>query len=268
VAGATVGCATHYEWKQGSGRYFAVERGQLLKFVEITVFETSNPFEPTAELLLLEPHGSAGWVQPDAPPGWPDQEGERTQELLASMYSGAPDYRGEPGLLRLAQYLNRDIGTFRRAWIIGTNPFAVAFLDGPPDQIPPEVQRRIDQLKDLTSRPDAKASTRPTTRPGYFEIVTRSGEVVPVDLRVRDARFVTEADLDARVDRVLLYPENMPVSNAGERTAPGINPPHRAKVIQLAQPQSLESVMRVLTVPGKIENQAKLIREVPVLVHP
>ena len=164
--------------------------------------------------------------------------------------------------------LGIDFGTFRRAWIIGTNPLAVAFLDGPPDQIPPDVQRRLNQVRELTGGPGARASTRPTTRPGYVEIVTRSGEVVPVDLRVRNAQFVSEADLDTRVNRILLYPENTPFLNAGERPAPGIDPPHRAKVIQLAEPQSLGSVMQTLTVPGKIENETKQASEVPVLVHP
>jgi hypothetical protein len=269
LVGTTVGCATHYGWKQGSARYHVVERGQLLQLVDVSIIlETSNPFNGWAEPLLLQPCGSAGGVQPDVPPCWPDQERARTQELLASLYSDAPDYRGKLGLLRLARYLNRDIGTFRRAWIIGTNPLAVAFLEGPPDQIPPDVQRRLNQVRELTSGPDARASTRPTTRPGYIEVVTRSGEVVPVDLRVRDARFVTEADLNTLVDRILLYPQDMPLSGAGQRPAPGADPPHRVKVFQLSEPVSIESVMRALTEPGKLERGAKTVREAPVLIHP
>ncbi len=171
-------------------------------------------------------------------------------------------------MLHAAKYLNRDIGTFRKAWVIGTNPFAVAFLDGDPNQIPANVQSLIDQLRELTGRPDAKMQLKPTTRPGFFELVSASGETVSVDHRVRDARFVTEADLSAQVDTVLLYPQEMSFLGAGHRSAPGVDPPHRVKVFQLPEPVSIESVMRAMTEPGNLEREAKNVREVPVLLHP
>jgi len=238
------------EWKQMPVRYYAVERGRLLELVEIHVRVTGNPWNPWIKQLVEEcPEGAR--AAPDGRPCWPRHRWAISQSLLRRIHNELD--RSVSALVKGASYLNRDIGAFHPAWIVGTRPLAVAFRQGTADPHP---------YDDLAQRGIA---TRPTTTPGVIELVSRSGEVALYDRRARHAKFVTDADMESEVDVVIVFPIEMdpreghfPPSIPVERSPP-------ARVFYLPQPVTLRSLMHTLTEPQGLERQAARIVEAPVV---
>jgi hypothetical protein len=274
IVNSTAGCGSHYEWKAGDERYWVAESGRIVQLIEVAVRETSSPFKPWGH-VLVEPCAADEQVaasQNMKLPCWPTRGLPPAQELLATLYWKMPGYRGKPGLLLSSEKLNRDIGTFRQAWIIGTAPLAVAFLKDGPVEIP-RLARKLEararsQTTSPTTGPDAppkniKAKTWRQIAPGLFEMGWGS-ETVRTDLRQRHARLVREADLDVWADVVLLFPLEMHVS-AGLPDPP---PDLRVKVVHLDKPETLRTLMEALTKSDKLARDAEQVEEVPVSLFP
>ncbi|WP_428936969.1 hypothetical protein [Fontivita pretiosa] len=135
-----------------------------------------------------------------------------------------PDYRQKSAVEHAARYLNRDIGAFHEAWIIGTSPLAVAFLQAAP-----------------VGRP---------------ELPGRVGQ--------RNARFVTEPDLDAQANVLLLFPRELVLAVDGLPGTEQVDRSQRAKLLYFKQPQTIRFLMNGLTAPRELERQASNLVEVPV----
>jgi len=238
----------HYIWEGAKQRYVAAERGRIVELVAVTIHNTHDPFGPWAE-TLAEPCETVSKGEHTPVPCWPSNPLRRSQRLLEALFKVCyygPDYRSTGTLLSAAQYLNRDIGAFHEAWIIGTSPLAVAFL----------------RTRSPTTRLYQPAGAR---SPVGVEIMTHSGKWVIVQGPARAAHLVRDADVEQEADTVLLFPQEMrlPYGQVPVHGATQPRPP--AKVFYLREPKSLRSLMRALIEAGELERQAKEVVEVPVL---
>jgi hypothetical protein len=120
----------------------------------------------------------------------PPEEG-----TLAYISAHLPGHRYSEPLLHAAAYLNREVGPLRRAYVIGTKPLVVAFLEENPN---------------LKAYRDA-ATSQPTTGPGLEIMRTRRGTLIPIDNRRRDVRLVLRENLDAPVNIVLSFPSALTI---------------------------------------------------------
>ncbi len=240
----------HYKYKEGDTLYYAVERGREVRLIEIQLWETSNPFLGSG-YLLLEPSNSTEARQSQIPL-WPADKRQRTQEYLATLAHELPHYRTRWGVLYAAQHINRDIGAFHPAWVIGTDPLVVAFRQGTAEPEP---------YADLARR---GAATRPTTTPGVIEILNRSGEGALYDRRARHVKLVTDAELECEADTVLIFPKEMTLPWVHLRTTSSTQSSPQLRVLHLREPMSLRSLMRDLTESNRLEQQAESVKDVPV----
>jgi hypothetical protein len=211
--------------KEADGVYHALERGRAVKLVEIMIQETSTPFNPVME-VLAEPCDSARECKHPSGlvPCWPRDERQRTQALLARFATQSPDYRYKRVLLHAARYLNRDVGTFRRAWIVGTSPLAVAFLQSPPNT--------------------------PVGGAGGV------GE--------RDAQLVTAQDLDAQADVLLVFPTELVLATNGLPGTEQIDARLRARICHFSERLTLRRMVLLLIDAAELERAAAHVVEVPV----
>src|SRR5690606_16924831 len=109
-------------------------------------------------------------------------------------------YRDVSSLFKAAEVLNREVAPFQRAYLVGTQPLAVAFFDEHPDV------RAYRALSD-------PATTRPATRPGVYAMDGR-GTSRPdlMDLRRREVEWVSLGSHLHPANVVLLYPAEMQVA--------------------------------------------------------
>src|SRR5688572_21885514 len=247
----------HYEYKQGEKVYYVMEGHRLTQLIEISLHETSNPFnpwdrilvEPCADLERAEDRRSSG-------PCWPREQSERTQELLATLATKMPEYRDVSKLTEAGAYVNRGIGAFHPAWIIGTCPLTVAFRQGTADP---------DPYADLAKR---GVTTRPTATPGLIELVGRSGTTSLYDRRARKVDLVTDADLKNEVDVLLVFPKEMLLPSGELPFKSSSQPSPPLKVFHLREPIPLDALMRELTDLVRLEQKARAVENIPVRPPP
>jgi len=168
------------------------------------------------------------------------------RELFRVGYYG-PDFRAAGALLEAARYLNRDIGAFHEAWIIGTSPLAVAFL-------------RDGGLGGQSYLPRGATSS-----PYTLYLINRAGQRITLSPPARNAQFVRDIDVSEQADVVLLFPQEMRLPYGQVPVHGTTQPRPPAKVFYLREPKSLRSLMRALIEAGELERQAKEVVEVPVL---
>ena len=239
------GCAP-YDWKVAQQRYRAAEKGRSIQLMEVSIrYAMGSPWESWAP-ILVEPCTSAPAAHL---PCWPDAQRRISWKLVRGIDRKTPAYRSTIALLQQARYLNREIGTFRDAWVIGTKPLAVAFFEDRPDR---EYYARL-----------ARPQTGPATGPGVDYIHTRSGEIVIRNRRARHARLVSDADLAMTVNVVLLYPDEMEFSAGGAIFPDPEQHPLRAQVLLLAQPETLGKLIEALAA-NRLQSLANLVVSVPV----
>jgi hypothetical protein len=246
----------HYEGKPTSiGPHFVAERGRSIRLIEAgIVYQTGNPFSDSWTEFLVEPCESQTQAtsEPAEPalPCWPTQTWRVSQAQLSAIYNGLPDYRAPRALRSLAEQLNREVGTFRRAFIVGTSPLAIAFWNESPD---------LAMFANLK-----KPTTWPTSAPGVIVVQSGSGETITLDRRRRYVQFVSQIDLRDRANVVLVFPEELDVRTASSLLGVTGESEWRAHVFVLPEPAFIEEVIHLVTIPDQLRRRAQLVVEIPV----
>lgn len=169
VAAGCGGRGEHYgDWRIGDDHFHAAEGGRVVELRPMSVRTIEGYGMERWYDRLVEQCGR-GRRQPR--PCWPGEGVKPSPRLLDSVVNDLPAHRRTAALLYAARYRNREVGAGRPAWVIGTHPLAVAFLD---------------------ERPDAPADSPATA-------LATGGPF-------REARLVRDADLDNPANAVLLYP--------------------------------------------------------------
>jgi hypothetical protein len=222
------GCAP-YEWQSSGRRYTAAEQGRVVHLLDISIrYTQTSAWNLYWHEWLVEPADTAG--ADDHLPRWTENKWFVNWHLLQEIDTRMPAYRAKSELLQAGEYSNREVGTFRQAWIVGTSPFAIAFL---------------------VPHPTTGATTFFAVAPGIDRIQTRSGGEVTVDSRKRVAQLVSEADLHTKANVVLLSP-----SAFSPQTALLIlhEPLELGDIVQaIAEPSRLNALVeKTILIPRKI----------------
>jgi hypothetical protein len=231
------GCA-RYEWEVGP-QYTAAEQGRIIQLREIQLRNTATPFNPWVPCLVE----SCESQHQAALPCWPERprSGSAMADLLYEMEWHLPQYRYSSSLIHAACYLNRGLGAFHHAWIVGTKPLAVAFLDDQPN---------VEEYRRLATQP------RPTSGPGITRIEPRThGDVAIVDKRARDAKLVSNAELNAPVNIVLLFPEEMEILDSYPIAKP-TGKPMQGELFDLSSQQRVQDVIELLVRPAALRQSS------------
>lgn len=259
IAGAAAGGCGGYEWtREAEGLYYASERGRLVPLVAVSVRGTGSPFE-SWNPVLVEPcegreQGAAGGGAgpPDGMPCWPPGGRGVTQGLLATLALEMPQHRNIGPLLDASAKLNREIGTGRTAYILGTHPLVIAYLDERPDAA---AYRQLAGPQPWP--PQGKGVDARRLSDGSWDVY---------DPRERDARLVGETNLlDVQANVVLHYPEELDLK-AAESVPPRLDDPHlKARLLVMREPRPLLRLMRdVAAGPAALEAAAAITVEVPI----
>ena len=153
------GCAP-FDWESSGQRYTVAEQGRVVQLLDISVCYTQGSAESTYwHERLVEPVTTNSKAD-DHLPRWPEKKRFVDWHLLQDIDMRMPGYRSKRLLLHAGQYLNREVGTFRRTWIVGTSPFAIAFL---------------------VAHPTSQPTTFFAAEPGIEQLQTHTGDVVVID---------------------------------------------------------------------------------------
>jgi hypothetical protein len=233
IGAIAAGCGrNYYGWTQVHGPYHVVEGGRQLELVSVGVSDHYSVI-PIYSDRLVEPCERK--ARSKGLPCWPQDEREVTPALMSRLVKDLPAYRRAEPLLHAARYLNGNVGAFKRAYLIGTRPLAVAFLDEHADA---KAYRAL-------------ASSAPTT-------ASDSGPAL------RETRLVGTTELKDMANVVLLFPDEMEVkANYSISPDPGEHALH-AKLFVLSNRQTLLQLTRAVAEPGSLTEMAEVIVEVPV----
>jgi hypothetical protein len=237
------GCAP-YEWQRGPLRVYAAERGRTVELVEVSVRRTKSPFHPWGTCLLeLEPCGT--FPRPTTGvdmPCWPANKSRVSDALLATINWHTEGYRDPKPLLSAGKDLNRHIGAEHDAYVVGTLPLAVAFLDERPD---------VEAYR-------SPQAPEPTPGPGRKGGDMWSGG--------RRTHLVTRADLGRTANVVLLFPDEMRVrSDYGLAPDPATYP-MRARILVLPEPATLSRLIEALGGPD-VAGSLRAVRDIALPVR-
>ena len=155
--------------------------------------------------------------------------------------------------MHAAKIFNREVGTFRTAYVVGTLPLAFAFLDEAPD---------LDAYKKL-SEPEPWPPPEGTR--GVKVLRWPNGNISDVaDYREREPRLVADAALAAEANVVLRYPEEMALER-GERLMVGVQDTIvHARLVVLPRPVTLSSLIDGVVNTQALIRDAQIVVEVPV----
>ena len=243
-----------YYWKQQpGGPYHAAEAGRRVRLVPVRYRQRGNIASGGGEALVEACDSAAGDVVAGELPCWPRDGRGVSNRLIERIDQELPAHRTTHRLKFVAGSINREVGTFRTAYVIGTRPLVIAFLDEAPD---------ADAYRKL-------AGPQPWPPPegtrGVSVLRWPDGNISDIaDYRKREPRLVAEADLAAEVNVVLLYPDEMDLETANRIVLhePGIH--LRARLIVLPRRAGLSTLIDGAADPESLERQAQRVVEVPV----
>ena len=240
-----------WEAYQGEGCYTVAEQGRVVQLVDVDIRPPGSPWHGWSP-VLVEPCDSQEFQnqRADVLPCWPLDKHQRKPAVLARIAKGLPGYRDRRILRNAAYLLNEDAGILHPAWIIGTQPLVLTFLDSAgasqPDfsSIPPAPGQRVT--------PDG---TPPWIRADrtivYGEtVIHKDGSVNNIRAEVAVA---SQKDRTAQANVLVLFSPDLDVA-ASDR--PLDRRDVRARMLRLGQPQSLEHLIQSLAESGGAERLA------------
>lgn len=232
VLGILGGGCQRYVWTQSPEQIVAAEHGRVCHFRQIGVMDQSRwiGWHP----VLVETCGQA--QSGTAVPCWPADNRGVSQDALGTLYWNAPDFRQTNELLNGAANLNREIGSMKLAWIVGTNPLAIAFLD----------KQSASTGSPLPT--ESLAATKQSTGAAY----------------PRSAHLISLQSLQETADVLLIFPTNMTVEWGYPMDSRVAKSDLRATVFKFRKPLRLDTlIQRVSEQPKEYPDLIRKI-EVPV----
>jgi hypothetical protein len=171
---------------------------------------------------------------------------------LSKLYWQLPGYRRKWALETGGRYFNRGEGAFLRCWIVGTQPFAFAFLG------------RSTATDSSTKPYSGDSSSDVGSRTGLDVVKSAAGADVLTDKRQREPAFVNASSLCAAVDTVIVYPQNLQLTPDGVLTPdPSGQPALHARLVHLTKPESLDQVIASLA-EATLAQRASVVEDIPI----
>ncbi len=250
ITSGVLGCAPSYKWRLGGHKYLAVEHGRALELVDLDLsYVIPRRFNGWGT-VLLERCGDR--VSQDVPcfPG----DHHPTQQDIAQIDAAIPAYRAVDVLLSAAVDLDVRAGAGRTAYVMGTDPIIIAYLD--------DLSESVSRVSVDSARSSEDPGADVRTRRGS----ERTGTITRSVNGIRLTRLVHTDDLKVLHANVLLfYPESLSFQSTGGGTQ-WFGPPLQAlylRKVVLRRTVALGEIFNAILSEGGVNTMTATVENVP-----